>query len=585
MRTQSNRWWPASSSRPGRSTSRASRGRRWTPRSRRRRPTTGFRIDGVKDRVEAGAESDVFLVVAQCDGELRQFLVPADASGVTCRAAGSIDLVKRYARVNFDGVEVDASAVVGSAEQTAALIARQSQVAQVLQCAEVVGILDTVLDFTIQWGFDRHSFGRPLASYQALKHKYADMKIWLEACRATTHAAVADVSARVARRRHVGQRREVLCGRTRRPGMLQHCVQLHGGIGVTWEHDLHLFLRRVTLYRSMFGTPEEHNLRVYALTEAAGVRLMTDTTSVADRDDRDRSRNSPRGPGPGWPTTCRASTRPTRPPPTAARKSRGCAPANCRRSSTKAVSPASASRASTAGSGCPSRTRRRSTTSPAATSCRSSSTRRRSRSARATILDTGTEEQKRQHISGALRGDEVLVQLLSEPSGGSDLAGVITRADRTGDKWVINGAKTWSTSAFAADYGLMLARTNWDVPKHEGLTMFLVPINSPGITMRRIKQVDGGTSSARSSSTTSNSMTTPWSVRSTTAGMSHRVSCTTSGARSAAARNSPAALGPKARPIAHRLRGAAGEDGPVRQRARPRDGGPRVGAPRRAASS
>ncbi len=109
----------------------------------------------------------------------------------------------------------------------------------------------------------------------------------------------------------------------------------------------------------------------------------------------------------------------------------------------------------------------------------------------ATILDTGSEEQKRQHISAALRGDEVLVQLLSEPSGGSDLAGVITRADRKGDKWVINGAKTWSTSAFAADYGLLLARTNWDVPKHEGLTMFMVPIDSAGITLRRIKQVNG----------------------------------------------------------------------------------------------
>lgn len=110
----------------------------------------------------------------------------------------------------------------------------------------------------------------------------------------------------------------------------------------------------------------------------------------------------------------------------------------------------------------------------------------------ATLLDTGSEEQKRRHIASAIRGDEVLVQLLSEPSGGSDLAGVITRADRRGDKWVINGAKTWSTSAFAADYGLLLARTNWDVPKHEGLTMFLVPINAPGITLRRIKQVDGG---------------------------------------------------------------------------------------------
>jgi alkylation response protein AidB-like acyl-CoA dehydrogenase len=111
----------------------------------------------------------------------------------------------------------------------------------------------------------------------------------------------------------------------------------------------------------------------------------------------------------------------------------------------------------------------------------------------ATILDTGSEEQKRQHVSAALRGDEVLVQLLSEPSGGSDLAGVITRAERRGDRWIVNGAKTWSTGAFAADYGLLLARTNWDVPKHEGLTMFLVRLDSPGITLRRIKQVNGST--------------------------------------------------------------------------------------------
>ncbi|BBX21123.1 acyl-CoA dehydrogenase [Mycolicibacter terrae] len=109
----------------------------------------------------------------------------------------------------------------------------------------------------------------------------------------------------------------------------------------------------------------------------------------------------------------------------------------------------------------------------------------------ATLLDTGSEEQKRRHIHAALRGEEVLVQLLSEPSGGSDLAGLITRADRDGDSWVISGAKTWSTSAFAADYGLLLARTDSTVPKHDGLTMFLMPIDAPGVTLRRIEQVDG----------------------------------------------------------------------------------------------
>jgi alkylation response protein AidB-like acyl-CoA dehydrogenase len=227
---------------------------------------TGFRIDGVKDRVEAGAESGFLLVAARCDEGIRQFLVATNAPGVTVEPQRSIDLVKRYARVTFDGTEIDTSAAVGTAAQTPALIGRQSQIAVALQCAEVVGILDTVLEFTIQWAFDRYSFGRPLASYQALKHRFADLKIWLEACRATTRAAVAEVATRSpgadmavsVAKSYVGEHAS---------GMVQDCIQLHGGIGVTWEHDLHLFLRRVTLYRSMFGTPEDHNLRVYTLTK------------------------------------------------------------------------------------------------------------------------------------------------------------------------------------------------------------------------------------------------------------------------------------------------------------------------------
>jgi alkylation response protein AidB-like acyl-CoA dehydrogenase len=227
---------------------------------------TGFRIDGVKDRVEAGAESGLVMVVAQSDGGIRQFLVPTDAPGVTIESQRSVDLVKRYARISFDGVEIDESAAVGTAEQTAALVERQSQIAMVLQCAEVVGILDTVVGFTIQWAFDRHSFGRPLASYQALKHRFADLKMYLEACRATTSAAVTEVA-----NRSPGAELAVSVAKSyvgeRAPGMIQDCVQLHGGIGVTWEHDLHLFLRRATLNRSMFGTSEDHNLRVYALTK------------------------------------------------------------------------------------------------------------------------------------------------------------------------------------------------------------------------------------------------------------------------------------------------------------------------------
>jgi alkylation response protein AidB-like acyl-CoA dehydrogenase len=229
---------------------------------------SGYCIDGTKDRVEAGAQSAVLLVVARCGDEVRQFLVPTDAPGVRITPQQSVDMVKQYARVDFDGVVVEGSAAVGSAAETAALIERQSQLAQVLQCSEVVGILQTVFDFTVQWAFDRHTFGRPLASYQVLKHGFADMKMWLEACRATTGAAVADVAAdspaaglsvSIAKS-YVGEM----------AGQIVHgCVQMHGGIGVTWEHDLHLYLRRVTLYRAMFGTPEEHNLAVYESEKAS----------------------------------------------------------------------------------------------------------------------------------------------------------------------------------------------------------------------------------------------------------------------------------------------------------------------------
>jgi alkylation response protein AidB-like acyl-CoA dehydrogenase len=224
---------------------------------------SGYRIDGVKDRVEAGAQSGLLLVVARTDDGVRQFLVPTDAPGVHIESQQSIDMVKQYARVQFDGVEVD-----GGAALDGAAIDRQSQIAQVLQCAEVVGVLQTVFDFTVAWALDRHSFGRPLASYQALKHRFADMKMWLEACRATTGAAVAAISKRAPDASLTASIAKSYVGEMATE-IIQACVQMHGGIGVTWEHDLHLFLRRAALYRSMFGTPEEHNLRVYSLQEAA----------------------------------------------------------------------------------------------------------------------------------------------------------------------------------------------------------------------------------------------------------------------------------------------------------------------------
>ena len=107
------------------------------------------------------------------------------------------------------------------------------------------------------------------------------------------------------------------------------------------------------------------------------------------------------------------------------------------------------------------------------------------------IIAHGSEEQKSRHLGPMLHGDEVWCQLFSEPAAGSDLAAVQTRARRGEGTWTLNGQKVWTTNAQFASYGLLLARTDADVPKHKGLTMFIVPMNIPGVTVRGLRQISG----------------------------------------------------------------------------------------------
>ena len=90
-----------------------------------------------------------------------------------------------------------------------------------------------------------------------------------------------------------------------------------------------------------------------------------------------------------------------------------------------------------------------------------------------------------------LAGDELWCQFFSEPGAGSDLAGVTTRATRDGDRWILSGAKIWSSGAYYSDYGMCLARTDWDVPKHRGVTWFAVRTDAPGVTVRPIREING----------------------------------------------------------------------------------------------
>ncbi|MFI0448749.1 acyl-CoA dehydrogenase family protein [Actinomadura sp. 6N118] len=108
-----------------------------------------------------------------------------------------------------------------------------------------------------------------------------------------------------------------------------------------------------------------------------------------------------------------------------------------------------------------------------------------------TLVSIGTEEQKRRYIRPLLRGEEIWCQMFSEPGAGSDVASLQTRAVLDGDAWVINGQKVWTSVARQADYGLLIARTDVDAPKHKGITMFIIDMHDPGVTVRPLRDMTG----------------------------------------------------------------------------------------------
>jgi alkylation response protein AidB-like acyl-CoA dehydrogenase len=218
-------------------------------------------LRGVKRPVESAAEADHLLVTGRTGGGLTQVLVPRDAAGLSVAPMQSVDLTRRFGVVTFDGVRLPADAVIGEIGGADAQVERQLQRALVILNAEAVGAMQAAFDMTVEWAFDRYSFGRPLASYQEIKHRFADMKSWLEASHAVSDAAAAAVEAQSPDAGELVSVAKAYIGDY--GGELLHdCVQIHGGIGVTFEHDIHLFLRRTTLNRALFGTPADHRQRI-----------------------------------------------------------------------------------------------------------------------------------------------------------------------------------------------------------------------------------------------------------------------------------------------------------------------------------
>jgi alkylation response protein AidB-like acyl-CoA dehydrogenase len=225
-------------------------------------------VSGDKAYVEAANVADHLLVTGRGQGGFTQVMVPADATGVTVTPGRSIDMTRRYGRVRFDQVRLPTDTLVGEPGAAGPSVEAQLQLALTLQCAEMIGVAEHTLDTTLAYGRERFAFGRPIVSFQALKHRIADMALWIEGSKAVGEELTRAVDGVGGDASTLASVAKVHIGR-RCLDIVDDCVQITGGLGVTWEHDIHLYNRRAAVGRAMFGSPELHRQLLLAVIEGS----------------------------------------------------------------------------------------------------------------------------------------------------------------------------------------------------------------------------------------------------------------------------------------------------------------------------
>ncbi len=226
----------------------------------------GWRVDGTARYVQEAHNADVLLVVAtDAAGDVHNFLVPSTVGGLTTRVIQGLDLTRRFADVRFDGVLLPPGAALPGARD---VVEHCLSVAVVLQAGESVGAAEVLFEMLVDYLKKRVQFGRTIGSFQAIKHRLANLQVELEGMRvAAEYAALAlgdsfdDAAEAVATAgAYVDDTFAHLGG---------EALQLHGGIGFTWEHDVHLFVRRAKVNQVLYGDGAFHRERLVRLAEAA----------------------------------------------------------------------------------------------------------------------------------------------------------------------------------------------------------------------------------------------------------------------------------------------------------------------------
>jgi len=224
----------------------------------------GFVLSGKSGLVQDADRSDWLLVTASSDAGPAQFVLPAGTPGLSVRRLDGLDLTRSFCEVSFDDVDLAGSALVGEFGQANAAIERQLQVAAVLTVAESVGAMSYDFELAVEYAKTRIAFGRPIGSFQAVKHLLADTSLLVETSKAMSVAAARAVGSNSPDAGEVASMAKAFVGDSG-IDVAQNCLQVFGGIGYTWDHDQHLYLRRLTTDAALYGDPTWHRERICQL--------------------------------------------------------------------------------------------------------------------------------------------------------------------------------------------------------------------------------------------------------------------------------------------------------------------------------
>ncbi|MCW4352471.1 acyl-CoA dehydrogenase [Hoyosella sp. YIM 151337] len=421
------------------------------------RTDDGYVLNGQADAVLGGEAAAVAVLPVTVGPDERWMAV--DTAGLTVTEQDSIDLLRGSARIEARDLIVSADRVLHGLS-----IERGRSLTSVILAAEALGIMSWCVTTAAEYAKTRVQFGRPIGQFQGVKHKCALMGVELEKARAvvwdaasaldkgdSTAGFAADIAGLVVPDAAVR--------------VTQDCIQVHGGIGFTWEHDAHLYYRRALAIRGALGTREERADRVAVqalagVTRGTGIELPEEAETIrravreelrtiAAISDEDEQLIA-LGDG-GW-------VQPHLPKPYG-------------RAATPLEQIVIAQEIHAADIAFPQLLM--------------------GGWAVQAIVAHGTEQQKRDLVVPTLRGDVVWCQLFSEPGAGSDLASLSTKAVKVDGGWKVTGQKIWTTVAQFAEWAMLIARTDPAKPKHEGITYFVLDMSTPGVTVRPLREMTG----------------------------------------------------------------------------------------------